>query len=166
VRAVLRIIDSISESTGWISYGLILLALVVFVEVISRYAFGKPIIWAHETGVYLYGSIGALAGAYAFRHHMHIRMDIVYNHLSLRKRAVVDVVMGLFFFFYLIVLLLSTGKFAIWGILTNHHSSSPWGPPLYPIQIVMVIAAFLVLLQGSVQFIRDLYHALTGREIT
>ncbi len=107
-----------------------------------------------------------LAGVYTFLHRAHIRMDIIYSRFSLRTRAAIDVVTGLLFFFYLIVMLLGTGRFAIESVKVMQVSPSPWGPPLYPIKIVAVIGVFLVLLQGVAQYIRSLYHARYGKELT
>lgn len=151
---------------GIIAYGLVLLVLVVFVEVIARYVFNAPFVWAFELSMYLYGSITVLIGGYTVLHRAQIRMDIIYSRFSPRRRAVVDVLTSLLFFLYIIVLILSTGQFAIKSVLENQHSNSLWGPPMYPLKIVMVIAALLVLIQGLAEFIRNLYHAWTGRTLT
>jgi len=163
----LRIVDAISDYTGrGAAYLLIPLTVVVFIEVVARYGFNNPTTWGQETTVFIFGTIGMLAGVYTFFHHAHIRMDIIYSRLSLRRRAVIDVVMGLLFFFYLIVMLLGTGQFAIESVKVMQVSPSPWGPPLYPIKIVAVIGIFLVLLQGVAQYIRSFYHAWYGKELT
>lgn len=162
--AVLQFIDAISERTGrGVAYMLLPLTLVVFIEVVSRYIFNNPLIWSHETSIYLFGGIGMIAGAYVVRHNRNIRMDIFYRRWSPRQRAVVDMVTGLIFLAYFLFLIQATGKFAVDAVIANQHSSSPWAPPVYPMKIVMAIAVFLVLLQGSAQFIRDSLYAWRGK---
>lgn len=166
LTVVVHVFDVVGEFTGKIGYVLIPLTLVVFAEVVARYGFNMCLHWAYETGLNLYAGLGLLGGVYALRHRLHIRMDIFYNRLSLRGRAVVDVIMALVFFFYITVLLWQTAVFAIMSVQANEHTMSVWGPPMYPIKIVLVIAVFLVLLQGFAQFICDLYYVWTGRELT
>jgi len=166
LRAFLHVVDAVSEHSGRVvSYGLIPLTLVVFSEVIARYVFNNPFVWSYETGMYLWGTVGVLAGAYTLLHHTHVRMDVIYNRFSFRGKAVVNVITAFFFFFYMIVLILSTGQLAIFSIQTNQHTATAWGPPAYPLKIVIFIAVFLLFLQGVAQFIRDLYHARHGKEL-
>ena len=167
MRALLHIIDIISEYTGRVvGYLLIPLTAILFMGVILRYAFNNPTDWGYETSVFLFGTVAVLAGVYTYLHHSHIRMDIVYNRLPPRGKAVIDVATGFLIFLYLIMMVIGTGQFAIEAIKVKQVSPSPWGPPLYPIKTVAVIGVSLVLLQGVSQFIRSLYFALRGKELS
>jgi len=48
--------------------------LVLVYEVMMRYAFGRPTIWAHETSCMLYGAHFILGGAYALRHNAFVNV--------------------------------------------------------------------------------------------
>ena len=164
---VVGFIDGISLWSGKaLSYLLFPLIAILVYGVVVRYAFDKPIIWGHETSVFIFGTIGFLAGAYALQREAHVRMDIIYNRFSPRGRAVVDVVMALFFFYFIIALLWKGGVYAAHSIVISEQSGSYWNPVLYPFKIVIPIAAFLILLQGIAKFIRDIFFIIHGRPLS
>ena len=43
--------------------------------------------------------------------------------------------------------------------------TTAWQPPLWPLKMVVPIAAALLLLQGLAEFIRSVYAARTGRRL-
>ena len=61
-------------------------------EVIARYVFGAPTIWAYELTYLLTGAGWLLGMAYTLSRGAHIRIDIVYLNLSPRAQAWIDVV--------------------------------------------------------------------------
>jgi len=57
------------------------------------------------------------------------------------------------------------GGGTVFGIqVPGEVSFTDWSPPFYPVKFMMPAGAFMLLLQGIVWFIRDLYVAITGRE--
>jgi TRAP-type mannitol/chloroaromatic compound transport system permease small subunit len=40
--------------------------------------------------------------------------------------------------------------------VTLEHDSTQWGPPLYPLRIMLPLGAFLFFLQASAKTVRDL----------
>lgn len=65
MKIVLKVIDSISDWTGKISSFLIIVITgVILFEIIARFIFAKPTIWAFEISLSLYGVYVALLGAY------------------------------------------------------------------------------------------------------
>ncbi len=62
---ILRTIDSISAWLGkYLGFLLFPLVGVLFIEVVLRYGFNRPTLWAHETAIFLFGTLGMFAGAY------------------------------------------------------------------------------------------------------
>ena len=97
---IVRFIDSISELIGkTVRWACVALVLVLVYEVIARYVFNAPTIWAHETAVMLGGTVVALGWAYTHRHHGHVRVDVIYTHLSPRGKAFTDVLCAFFLLF-------------------------------------------------------------------
>jgi len=43
--------------------------------------------------------------------------------------------------------------------MMREHTQTPWGPPYYPLKIVIPLSAFLLLLAGVAKFIRDFFRA-------
>lgn len=91
MKYLLAGIDRLSGAFGWIA-GLLIVPLVfasVF-EVISRYVFNAPTIWAYEIGYMATGTNFFLGMSYALRERAHIRIDVLYSHFSPRTQSLVD----------------------------------------------------------------------------
>jgi TRAP-type mannitol/chloroaromatic compound transport system permease small subunit len=56
------------------------------------------------------------------------------------------------------------GQFALQSLAYRETLSSAWAPPIYPVKLVIPVAAAMLTLQGLAKFIRDLHMALTGRK--
>ena len=90
-------------------------------------------------------------------------MDVIYMRLSLRLRAILDVVTFSLFLTFVGVLLWQTWEYALVALSKLETSNSVWSPPVYPVKMLMPIGAFMLLLQGVAKFIRDLYILFTGK---
>lgn len=166
LRSFIRTVDEISERLGKILSFLILGMVAVLVyEVVARYGFHAPTIWAHETSIFFWGYCGILAGAYTLRHHAHINVDILYSRLSLRARAILDVVTGLLFFFIMVLIIYEGWKMGMTAVARHEHTGTIWGPPLAHFKLVLPVGAFLLLVQGIANWIRSLYLALTDKDL-
>ena len=164
----LETIDAISAWTGkGIAWIIIPNVLALVYEFFARYVFGAPTIWSYEVTYFLYGSHFLLGAAYTLHLKSHIRIDIFYQNISPRGRAIVDTVGYLVFFFPVLLLLVYAGAaFTFQSFEMSEKSGlSPWRPYLYPYKAVLVIAISLLFLQGIAEFIRNASHALKGKEL-
>lgn len=165
IKFCLRIIDRISEWSGKsVSFLVIAIMGITVWEVVLRYVFNAPTIWAFDAAYLIFGAYGVLGGAYTLYLKGHVNVDILYGRLPLRARAIVDVVTSTFFFFFCGLLLWKGGVMAWDSLKIMEHASSAWSPPVYPIKLTIPIGASLLLLQGMAKFIRDLIVAVTGKE--
>lgn len=158
VESWLKVIDRMSEWTGRAaSYLVLLLMAAISYEVVCRYVFNAPTLWAQETSSYLYGSFFMLGGAYVLWKDGHVRVDIFYSRLSPKGKAIVDLItFPLFFFLFISVLVWEGGRMAIWSWSIWEHTQSPWSPPIYPLKTVIPVSALLLFLQGLARYIRDI----------
>src|SRR3989337_2339008 len=102
----LRAVDAISIGTGrLIAWIVIPNVLALVYEFFARYVFGRPTIWSYEVTYFFYGSHFLLGAAYTLHLKSHIRIDIFYQHISPRGRAIVDSIGYLIFFFPVMLLL-------------------------------------------------------------
>jgi len=160
MRAIIRVIDSISEWMGKIVRWLcVVLVLVMAYEVTMRYVFDAPTMWAYETSIMIGGSIFALGWAYVHRHKGHIRVDVFYERLSPKGKAIIDVIFASLFLFPLLIVLIDASVSYAWRAwLINEKSvETYWYPPAAPFRTVVAIGFCLFLLQCIAQFVRDLY---------
>ena len=92
VRAV-HFLDQISlwsgRLTGWL---IIPMVLSLVWEVVARYFFNAPTVWAYDMTYMLYGSFFMLGAAYTLMRGGHIRTDSLYGGWSVRKQGLVDAV--------------------------------------------------------------------------
>lgn len=160
-------INTISESSGnivkWLMFPL---TGIVFGEVILRYIFNAPTIWAYEMTEYLFGTLSIMGGAYCMRFDQHVRMDLVRGHLSARRKAILDVSVSIFTFFFLGVLLLKGWEYAWSALITLERSGTVWNPPYWPFTLVLPISAFLFLLQALGILASDIIKIINGRRTT
>ncbi|MBA7466224.1 hypothetical protein ES707_01401 [subsurface metagenome] len=166
MKAIIRVIDSISEYTGKVASWVCLLVILVLVyEVTARYAFNSPSIWAHQLSMILGLTIIALGWAYTHRHHGHVRVDIIYTYLSPRGKAIIDVVFTLLFLFPLLILI--TISAADWMMSSwsggEVLTASVWYPPAGPIRTIMFLGLLLFILQGVAGFVRDSYLLIRNK---
>jgi len=163
---MLKWVDRLSEWTGRAaSYLVLLLTGTISYEVVCRYVFNAPTLWAQETSSYLYGSFFMLGGAYVMSLDRHVRVDIFYARLSPKGRALVDLITYPFFFFLFVgVLVWEGGKMAIWSWSILEHTQSPWSPPIYPLKTIIPLSALLLLLQGIARYVRDIYALFNERK--
>ena len=166
LASILRLVDTFSDRSGKaVSYMLYPLIGLLVVGVVARYFFNSPIIWIHDVSIYLYGGIGILVGAYVLRHNAHIRMDLFYNRLSPRGKAVVDAVTAVMFFFIVVLLLWKGIELAAQSFIIQQRTPTAWRGPVYPAKMLIPIATIMLLLQGLAKFIRDVTFAILDREL-
>ncbi|MEW6334660.1 MAG: TRAP transporter small permease subunit [Thermodesulfobacteriota bacterium] len=163
----IRTIDRFSEWTGsafaWLC---IPLAIVVFYEVVSRYFFDDPTIWAYELSYMLYGALFMLGAAFALRRGAHIRTDMLWEKFSETTKGRIDFYAYILFFFPGMILLFLTSIDDAWQAFTLGELSqqTPWTPHLWPLKSVVPLTALLMMIQGVSEVLKSWYMMRTGKE--
>ena len=124
VRAV-NFLDRISLWSGRIVAWLIIPMVMSLVwEVVARYFFNAPTIWAYDMTYMLYGSFFMLGSAYTLLRGKHIRTDNLYGQWSPRRQGLVDTVCYLVFFFPPLIALLYVTWDYFWLSFMRGESAS------------------------------------------
>ncbi len=166
MKKALGLIDSISEWSGKIvSFLVIAFTLVILYEVIARYVFNSPTIWAQEVSVALYGVYIVLIGAYVLRIGQHVNVDIIYNRFPPRIRAAVNLFTWLLFFLWVGTLIWKGWQSGWSSFLVREREPTTFGLPVYPVKLCIPVGAFLLFLQGLATYIRNAVFAVTGKEL-
>lgn len=149
-------VDRVSDVSGRASAWLIMpLILGVTYEVGARYLFNAPTIWAYELSFMLYAGIFMLGAAYTLRLGAHVRTDFLYNALSERTRAAIDVVGYVLSLPILGLYLHAMTDHALHSWQVREVSAeSTWYPPLYPLKWMIVVALGLLLVQSVAELVR------------
>jgi TRAP-type mannitol/chloroaromatic compound transport system permease small subunit len=161
-----KYIDKLSEFAGKTSAWLIAVLIFELVyDTVARYVFNAPTAWSYDISYMLYGSVFMGGAAYTLLLDEHVRIDIIYEKVSRRSRAIIDAVCYIVFFFPSMgVLLFYSTEFAIksWKMLET-SGESMWSPPIYPFKTVIPLTILFLILQGAVQFGRCLATITKGR---
>lgn len=125
-------------------------------EVVSRYIFDAPTIWAYDTTYMFAGTLFMLGSAYALRNGSHVRADFLLSSLKPRWQALVDVVLYLVVYFPAIALFFTTSFTFAMQSWQQHETypQSPWLPLIYPLKTVIPVTCVLLLLQGVAEVLK------------
>lgn len=165
---VVRAIDRFTDTTGtWVAWLIVPLVLAVSYEVVSRYAFNAPTLWAFDVTYMLYATIFMLGAAYALHKGAHIRTDFYFERWSVRTRGTIDMVAYVLLFFpSLFILLVVSGHEALYAFNIGETSEqTPWRPLLWPFKAVVPLTMLLLLVQGVSETIKCVHAAYTGVEL-
>lgn len=130
------------------------LLILTFLSVVLRYWFGVSAVWFNELLWHLFGMSFLLSTAYTLKEDGHVRVDIFYNRLSPKTKAVIDLIFTVLFLMPLCVLIIYYGyKYTLSSINYHESSDSPNGLPYrFLIKSVIPIGFFLLFLQ-SISFL-------------
>jgi len=157
IIALIHVIDSINIWIGKIFAFLVLLLLgVSMYEVIARYVFNRPTIWAAQILSILFVTMVVLGGGYVLLHNGHVRMDVFYSRLSPRQQAIIDVSTFIVFLLFTGMLAWKTIDMAWASVKIEEASWSAFKGPIYPKKIALALSVVLLLLQGVAQLIRNI----------
>jgi TRAP-type mannitol/chloroaromatic compound transport system permease small subunit len=163
--AAIRFFDGISLWSGRITGWLIVpMVLSLVYEVVARYFFNAPTIWAYDMTSFLYGAFFMLGAAYTLLKKGHIRTDSFYSGWSVRTQGWVDTVCYVLFFFPgMIMFFVVAWDYFIASYGRGERAvSSPWMPILWPLKFALALAILLLILQGISELLKSIWAARTG----
>lgn len=161
-------VDRMSDVVAhFAKYLILVLIFVLIYEVVSRYVFNKPTIWALETSQMVFGAIGALCWGYTLKIGGHVRVDVFYTMFSEKWKAIVDVVMTLIFLFPIQYILIHSGiKWTLFALKVNEKMvDSSWLPPSWPFRLVLAIGFILFFIQTVSEFTKNVYFIVKGNRL-
>jgi TRAP-type mannitol/chloroaromatic compound transport system permease small subunit len=165
IEYFLRYTDWVNAKFGWLVAFLICPLLFIMIwEIVMRYFFNRPSIWAYETSLFMYGGYIVLAGAYTLLAKGHVNVDIIWGRLSMRGRAIIDICTAGFALLYLGVLFWTSLQVTIKAWQIKETTMTYWAPPYYPLRTTVPVGCFLFILQALAKLIRDIFTVITGKE--
>ncbi len=149
-------IDRLSLFVGEsVSYFYLIAVVVTVFEVVMRYVFNAPTVWAHELTILLCALGYLLSSGYVTQKQTHIRITALYDILPARVQLLLDL-FSVVFGFVVIALLC----YAAWGkglraLSIWERTGSSWDPPLFAlVKPAIFIGAALFCLQNISNFMR------------
>lgn len=155
-----RYCDLVDRLNSWVgrfwALAIFGVTLAVLYEVVSRGVFGQGTLWSNETTIYLSAVAYLIGGGYALAHRRHVRIDLIYERLSPRAQAGLDLFTFLFFLLYAGALIWVGTTMGWTSFQQSEGTGTPWNPPIWPVKLAIPAAALLLLLQGIANLLRDI----------
>ena len=155
---LLRVHDRLRDGCAFLATWMMLgMALILGYEVVVRYFFIRPTIWAADFTDYIMHYTTFFVSAWLLKKDGHVRLTIVYDHLSPRSRQVSDMI-NAFISAMVCGFLIWYGVRDTWDAVVN-SISLPRPVPVPKYLVLGVIPFGLLLL--LVQFLRNAFNILS-----
>ena len=144
-----RLSATLGKASAWLT---LLMVIITFVVVVMRYVFDFGLIWLQESVVWMHAFVFMVGSAYTLQQEEHVRVDIFYRAMSLKRRAWVDLIGVLLFLIPLCVLLAWTSLDYValsWQLREASRESGGLPYPLVPLlKSTLIVMPILLVLQG------------------
>ena len=167
LRELARRIDAFQDRFGrGVSWIMLLMVLVVFFDVIMRYAFSKSSVFTQELEWHLFGVVYLLAAGYTMLYDEHVRVDIVYSRWSPRKKAWSDFILYLIFFYpSAFMIMIMAWPFVRDSYRVFEGSPDPGGIPYrFLLKSAIIVGFALLTIQAFSQTIKNFFWAMGWEE--
>lgn len=162
---VARVLDPVAIHSGHlVAWIIIPMVLGLSYEVVARYGFNAPTLWAYDMTFMMYGTFFMLGSAYTLQRKGHIRTDSFYAEWSARRQAWTDAICYLVMFMPFVAIFLWTGWEYFWKSYQTGERfvSSPWRALAWPFKAVMPITGALLAIQGVSEICKCFHTIQTG----
>jgi TRAP-type mannitol/chloroaromatic compound transport system permease small subunit len=151
---LLRVADSLDALNTWIGRSVSWLSLIMvvttFLVVLLRYAFDLGWITMQESVTYMHAALFMLGTAYTLRLNGHVRVDIIYQKMSRRGKAWVDLLGTLLLLTPVCVFIASIGWQYVsesWRVMEGSREAGGI-QGVYLLKTLILVMPLLVLMQG------------------
>lgn len=158
MNSLVNRIERLTTNIGIIaSLTLIPLILTTTYEVLARYVFEAPTIWAYEVGYILTGTHFLLGMAYTLQQGQFIRIDIFSQAMSAKTRALIDICSYSIILPLMLWLTYGLTGYLVSGFIKGERSGqSAMNMPVWPFRVVFLIAFALLALQVYAEIMKSL----------
>lgn len=154
---VLEWVDRANIAIGkFISYLVWIGMAIIIIEVVARYVFNAPSVWAPGYTQRTFAAYFILIGAITLIQGGHVRVDLVLNTRSPRWNALTDLMN-----FLILIIWSGAMTYEAWYLFIdawefNELDDSALRHPMWPVNLSLLVGVALITLQGSVGVIRSL----------
>ena len=155
-----KIIDFVGLITAIL---LILMILNVAYDVFARYVMHNSSIGMQEFEWHLFAVIMLYGTGYALKENAHVRVDFIYDNLTYKKQALINIIGTLLFLIPLILLIIyGSYEFVMDSYVSHEISEDPGGLPYRWLIKAQIPFAFIFLIFCAINFIIRNINSLKG----
>jgi TRAP-type mannitol/chloroaromatic compound transport system permease small subunit len=165
-------VDTINDRVGrFVSWVTALVVVVVFVDVVMRYALNISFVFTQEAEWHLFAFIFLIGAGYTLLKDGHVRVDIIYQRLGPKSQAWINLIGVIIFLLpgcYMVIATSWKFVYNAWAVMEG--SPDPGGIPYRYLLKACIPAGFgLIVLQGLSMGIKSVYTIIgrpfeTGKE--
>jgi TRAP-type mannitol/chloroaromatic compound transport system permease small subunit len=163
LRKVSMLIDGLNDRIGMtIRWLTLIMVLIGAVSAVVRY-FARSQQWqlnltpATEAQWYLFSVIFLMGAAYGLNHDVHVRVDVLYERMSPKVQAWIDMAGTVLFLIPFSIMMLYVSYPAVrasWNV--RETSPDPGGLARYPIKALILVSFALLVLQAISQIVKQI----------
>jgi TRAP-type mannitol/chloroaromatic compound transport system permease small subunit len=158
VLALIAALEAVTVGVGRVvSWFSLFMVAVTFLVVLLRYAFDLGWIAMQESVTYMHAALFMLGAAYTLQADGHVRVDILYQKLSPRGRAWVDLLGTLLLLVPVCAFIAWAGWDYVrdsWDLMEGSREAGGI-PAVYLLKTLIVAMPLLVLIQGAAWILRN-----------
>jgi TRAP-type C4-dicarboxylate transport system permease small subunit len=133
-----------------------LIVIVMFYEVVSRYVFARPTLWANELSLWIAAFVFLLAGQYAMQQRSHIRIYVIYDMMPRFFQKASDLLSLALLLFFVFAMVWGGYDDAMRRFLRMETFGTAWDPPIPGIvKPAILIIIVMVAIQAISNLISD-----------
>lgn len=159
-RIFLGLADTISLVLGYVAQAMVLILIAsMLYEVVARYVFGAPTLWAFDVAYMSTGILFVLGAAQALREDAHVRIDFLSARLPVRVRGAIDGTAFLLILCPIFTWLAVVAGQRTWRAWTTGEveTVSPWAPLMWPFYSALMIGLAALALQLAAEGLRAFF---------
>ena len=153
VNAITRLNRVVFIATVWLMAPVV---PIMIYEVVARYVFGAPTVWAMELVVLVFGPYFLLGGPYLLHTQSHVGLDVLRQRLSPAWNRIFDLINYPVIMAFCAILLWYSLPPVLSAVSYGETSFSAWNPPVWPAKLAVPLAVGLMMLQAFAEFLRTL----------
>ena len=135
---------------------IIAIEVVMLYEVVSRYVFNAPTLWANEMSLWIASILFLLAGVYAMQQRSHIRIYVIYDMCPRWAKKAADTVTVALITLFSFCLVWGGYNEALLKFTRMEKYGTAWNPPIpATVKPLILILIVLVTLQAISNLIAD-----------
>ena len=132
------------------------IVIVMFYEVVARYVFSSPTLWANELALWIASFVFLMAAQYAMQQRSHIRIYIIHDLMPRWMQKIADVISLIFIVGFTYALVWGNYSDAVRRMLRMETFGTAWDPPLPGVvKPAILIISVLITIQAISNLIAD-----------
>lgn len=158
------VVERCNVALGIISgLGVLVMGIILTYEVVCRYFFNSPTIWAQETATYLYMWTMLAAASYTLQEGKHVAVDLVLERMPPRVRSMLEVATSAIGVAFCAIVSVQAYEMIAATVRFGKVSATPLRVPLWIPQSALLMGFILLTFQFAFLAV-DRLAALGGRD--